>query len=69
MEALPVTTFDVDLETSRNAAGAMEQQTRRFGLSLGDRILPGAGRRERLPALTTDRVWSQAGPCLVSRSG
>ena len=63
MEGLPVTTFHVDLDLAKRV-GALEQPTRRFGLSLGDRCCLALAARERLPALTTDRVWSQAGPLI-----
>jgi len=59
-EGLPVTMVDLDLDLAKRV-GALEQSTRRFGLSLGDRCCLSLAARERLPALTTDRVWSQAG--------
>jgi PIN domain nuclease of toxin-antitoxin system len=39
----------------------MVAQTRPLGLSLGDRACLALARRERLPALTADRIWLQAG--------
>ena len=39
-------------------AAALRLPTRRFGLSLGDRACLALAKRERLPALTTDRAWS-----------
>jgi ribonuclease VapC len=58
--SLPVTTFDLDVGLSLGA-GAMAAITRRFGLSLGDRICLALAARENLPALTADRVWEPAG--------
>jgi ribonuclease VapC len=60
---LPVTIFDVDLDLARRA-GALEVATRRFGLSLGDRICLALAARQGLPAMTADRVWSQCGPAV-----
>jgi len=42
-------------------AGSLIEQTRSLGLSLGDRACLALARRERLPALTADRIWLQAG--------
>ena len=61
IDTLPITTFDADLELAKRA-GELEQPTRPFGLSLGDRFCLALAARERLPALTTDRVWLRAGP-------
>jgi ribonuclease VapC len=61
VDDLPITFFDVDLSLGQHA-GAMQQRTRQFGLSLGDRICLALAAREGLPAMTTDRVWAQAGP-------
>jgi ribonuclease VapC len=63
VEGLPVTTFDVDPDLAKRI-GALEPPTRRFGLSLGDRCCLALAARERLPALTTDQVWAQAGPLI-----
>ncbi len=41
-------------------AGALYQQTSTLGLSLGDRICLALAEREGIPALTADRVWTQA---------
>ena len=61
VDELPITIFDVDLGLALRV-GAMEQRTRRFGLSLGDRMCLALAARERLPAMTSDRLWAQAGP-------
>jgi ribonuclease VapC len=58
---LPMTVFDLDA-TLAIQAGAMFTSTRPFGLSLGNRICLALAARERLPALTADRIWAQAGP-------
>ncbi|HEX7944855.1 MAG TPA: type II toxin-antitoxin system VapC family toxin [Phenylobacterium sp.] len=41
------------------AAGLMRAETRRHGLSLGDRACLALARREELPAVTADRAWVQ----------
>jgi ribonuclease VapC len=61
LDDLPLTIVDVDLDLARRA-GVMEQSTRQSGLSLGDRLCLALAARERLPAITTDRIWAQAGP-------
>lgn len=38
-------------------AGALRHKTRRFGLSLGDRICLAYAERVGLPVLTSDRAW------------
>jgi ribonuclease VapC len=58
--ALPVTVADLDVRLAIDM-GAMVAQTRPLGLSLGDRACLALARRERLPALTADRIWLQAG--------
>jgi ribonuclease VapC len=60
IEALPITIVDADLDLAKRV-GALEQPTRRLGLSLGDRFCLALAAREKLPALTTDQDWSQAG--------
>jgi ribonuclease VapC len=61
LDDLPLTIVDVDLDLGLRA-GVMEQQTRRYGLSLGDRLCLALAARERLPALTADSIWAQTGP-------
>jgi len=58
--ALPVTVADLDARLAIDM-GAMVAQTRSLGLSLGDRACLALARRERLPTLTADRIWLQAG--------
>jgi ribonuclease VapC len=41
------------------AAGALRAETRRHGLSLGDRACLALAKREELPAITADRAWAQ----------
>lgn len=60
---LPIAVFDVDLELAQTA-GTMAQPTSQFGLSLGDRLCLALAARERLPALTADRIWAKAGPAV-----
>jgi len=48
----------VDADKHRGAlAGAMHEETRRTGVSLGDRFCLQLARELKLPALTTDRRW------------
>jgi PIN domain nuclease of toxin-antitoxin system len=61
LDELPLTIIDVDLDLALRA-GVMERPTRSHGLSLGDRLCLALAARERLPAITTDRAWAQAGP-------
>ncbi len=48
--------FDVGLA---RASGKMIAQTRKLGLSLGDRACLAIGMRERCPVLTADRAWGR----------
>jgi ribonuclease VapC len=61
LSALPMTLHALDYDLAIRA-GAMFVQTRPFGLSLGDRACLALALRERLPVLTADRIWAQAGP-------
>ena len=63
VDGLPVTAVDLDLDLAKRT-GALESPTRRFGLSLGDRCCLALAAKEGLPALTTDRIWSQAAPSI-----
>lgn len=48
----------IDFTTSQaDAAGKLWKQTRRYGLSLGDRACLSLAIAVNLPALTTDRDW------------
>ncbi|WP_016950884.1 PIN domain-containing protein [Anabaena sp. PCC 7108] len=42
-------------------AGELWQQTRQYGLSLGDRACLSVGLRLGIPVLTTDRIWANLG--------
>jgi PIN domain nuclease of toxin-antitoxin system len=42
-------------------AGNLERETSRWGLSLGDRFCIALAMEKRLPVLTTDRIWQDAG--------
>jgi ribonuclease VapC len=61
LSALSMTLHELDHDLAIHV-GAMFAQTRPFGLSLGDRACLALAKREKLPALTADRVWLQAGP-------
>jgi PIN domain nuclease of toxin-antitoxin system len=43
-----------------SAAAALREQTRAFGLSLGDRACLALGALERLPVVTSDQKWERA---------
>uniref|UniRef100_UPI0026EC9071 PIN domain-containing protein n=1 Tax=Phenylobacterium aquaticum TaxID=1763816 RepID=UPI0026EC9071 len=51
-----VVPFDMDMAI---LAGAMQQRTRRQGLSLGDRACLALALREGLPVLTADHAWAE----------
>jgi ribonuclease VapC len=61
LSTLPIALHDLDAELARQT-GAMFAQTRRFGLSLGDRACLALARELALPALTGDRAWLQVAP-------
>jgi ribonuclease VapC len=61
--ALPIGLRDLDAQLATDA-GALFDQTRPFGLSLGDRACLALARQESVPALTGDRVWVQVAPLL-----
>ena len=42
-------------------AGNLKRETSRWGLSLGDRFCIALAMEKRLPVLTTDRIWQDAG--------
>lgn len=46
------------------AAGLMHEQTRPYGLSLGDRFCLALARRHACPVMTADRIWADVGPLL-----
>ena len=63
---LPVVLVPVDEDLAIQAA-MMAAETKRFGLSMGDRICLALARRTGLPALTADRIWLEAaGPLGVT---
>jgi ribonuclease VapC len=61
--ALPIGLRDLDAQLATDA-GALFDQTRPFGLSLGDRACLALARQESVPALTGDRVWVEVAPLL-----
>jgi ribonuclease VapC len=60
IDPLPMTVIDLTAATAI-AAGAMEQMTKPFGLSLGDRICISLAIELGLPVYTADRSWAQLG--------
>ena len=66
--ALAVTSLPLDLheldEELAVQTGALYAETRRFGLSLGDRACLALARQEKMVALTGDRVWLELGPVI-----
>lgn len=58
---LPLEVFDVTRDLAVEA-GVMFAVTKRFGLSLGDRLCLALARREKRPAITADRSWAEAAP-------
>jgi ribonuclease VapC len=55
---LDIVDFDRDLA---EVAGEMIATTKPFGLSLGDRACLALAARERVHAMTGDRIWSKLG--------
>jgi len=58
LDALPLTVLPVDAAQARRA-GLLRRQTRRLGLSLGDRVCLALAVELRLPVVTADRAWAQ----------
>ena len=58
LDALPLTVLPLDAVQARRA-GLLRRQTRRLGLSLGDRVCLALAVELRLPVVTADRVWAQ----------
>jgi PIN domain nuclease of toxin-antitoxin system len=56
IDALGIAVIPFD-EAQAYAAGLLRPQTRRAGLSLGDRACLGLARLRKAPAYTTDRGW------------
>lgn len=61
IDELPLQVFDVTRDLAVEA-GVMFPVTKRFGLSLGDRLCLALARREKQPAITADRSWVEAAP-------
>ncbi|WP_309084058.1 type II toxin-antitoxin system VapC family toxin [Chelativorans sp.] len=57
IELLDVTLVDVDAGLAASAT-ALRKNTRAKGLSLADRVCLALAIREKLPAVTTDRLWA-----------
>ena len=57
IEATGVTLVDFDADQSSDA-GALRVQTKRAGLSLGDRACLVLARSRGLPAMTADSAWA-----------
>lgn len=66
--ALAVSSLPLDLhELNEELAvqtGALYAETRRFGLSLGDRACLALARQLKMAALTGDRVWLELAPMI-----
>lgn len=61
LDALPVAAivpFDRELS---EIAGSLRRETRRAGLSLGDRACLALAMQRKLPAITADRAWTTLG--------
>ncbi len=58
IELLGIRIFDFDQEAALKVAG-LRNQTKAFGLSLGDRACLALAEKLACPVLTADRVWSQ----------
>jgi ribonuclease VapC len=56
LRALALTTVDFDLALGRRT-GELRAETKKRGLSLGDRACLSLAEREGLPAMTGDRNW------------
>jgi ribonuclease VapC len=63
LDALPVTMYDLDADLALRA-GALVLATRRFGLSLGDRLCLSLAIREAVPALAADTAWAEIAPLI-----
>jgi len=63
LDDLPVMLVDVDADLALRA-GEMVLATRRFGLSLGDRLCLALAIREKVPALTADTAWAEIAPLI-----
>ena len=52
-------TFEVFTQPQAEIAGKLWTETRRLGLSLGDRACLALGLERSLPVITADRVWKK----------
>ena len=57
-DALMLTVAPVDAEQAKHA-GLLRRQTRKYGLSLGDRACLALAASRGFPAVTADRVWAK----------
>ncbi len=58
LDALPLTVLPMDAAQARRA-GLLRRQTRKLGLSLGDRACLALAVETGLPVVTADRAWAQ----------
>lgn len=58
LDALPLTVLPLDAAQARRA-GLLRRQTRKLGLSLGDRACLALAVELGLPVVTADRAWAQ----------
>lgn len=65
--ALGLTVLPFTAEEAETA-GRLWAQTRRHGLSLGDRACLSLGLRLNIPVLTADRIWTKLGLALEIRA-
>ena len=63
ISSLPLDYYQLSEELAVQT-GALHAETRRFGLSLGDRACLALARQEQMVALTGDRIWLEAGPAI-----
>jgi ribonuclease VapC len=59
LRSIALTTADFDIALARQT-GALRAETKRRGLSLGDRACLSLAQREGVPAITGDRNWVDA---------
>ena len=58
LDALPLTVLPLDAAQARRA-GLLRRQTRKLGLSLGDRACLALAVELGLPVVTADRAWAE----------
>jgi ribonuclease VapC len=59
LQAIALTTVDFDIGLAQRT-GTLRAETRKHGLSLGDRACLSLAEREGVPAITGDRNWAGA---------